>query len=90
MSATNAPSGPAKKKAGKGHISIDVRHCKGCRLCIEACPRGAIEISTTLNAGGYYPAQPIAEAVCTACGLCWQVCPDVAIEVYRDVEEDAQ
>ncbi len=71
------------------HIVIDVERCKGCYLCITACPHGLIEKSDCLNNAGCYPARPgaSAEIRCTACGLCWQVCPDVAIEVYKKEKE---
>lgn len=72
----------------KGYIEIDREKCKGCHLCIPACPRDLIEISTRLNASGYYPAAPKQTIECTACGQCWQVCPDVAITVYRNIKED--
>ena len=72
----------------KGRIEIDGERCKGCQLCISACPKDLIEVSDRLNAAGHYPAVPKATLLCTACGMCWQVCPDTAITVYRNVKED--
>lgn len=65
-------------------IVIDTERCKGCYLCIEACPNDLIEISHRPNAAACYPVRLIPEAECTACALCATVCPDAAIEVYRD------
>lgn len=74
----------------KGRIEIDPERCKGCQLCIHACPGKLIEVSTRLNAAGYYPAVPKVTLECTACGMCWQVCPDAAIAVYRSVKESKE
>ena len=70
-------------------IEINFERCKGCYLCVDACPKHLIEEGTELNASGYYPARTTAETTCTACALCATVCPDVAIEVFKDVEDPA-
>ena len=72
----------------KGTITIDRELCKGCYLCIAACPNELIEVFDELNQRGYYPAY-YAEgnnknSKCTGCATCALVCPDVAIEVYRE------
>jgi 2-oxoglutarate ferredoxin oxidoreductase subunit delta len=76
-----------KEREQKGYIEIDRERCKGCHLCVTACPKGLIETSDCLNASGNYPAVPKNTVECTACGMCWQVCPDVAITVYKNVKE---
>lgn len=68
-------------------IIIDSERCKGCCLCIEACPRNCIEQGRRPNAAGNFPAQFVADAECLACALCALVCPDVAITVLRSVDE---
>lgn len=68
-------------------IEIDFERCKGCYLCIEACPTKIIEVSDRLNAGGCYPVRQTEGGECTACALCARVCPDAAIEVYREIKE---
>ncbi len=73
----------------KGFIKIDRELCKGCGLCIAACPKGSIRISNKLNLKGYGPAEYIEShrarnRKCTGCALCAIICPDVAIEVFRD------
>jgi 2-oxoglutarate ferredoxin oxidoreductase subunit delta len=64
-------------------ITIDNDICKGCALCIEACPKKCLEISKEFNKAGYHPAAFVGEERCTGCGFCYQTCPDVCIEVYK-------
>ena len=64
-------------------IEVDTIRCKGCELCIPACPRGVIALSKTFSSSGYYPAEMAKPEACTGCMLCAYVCPDVAIEVYK-------
>lgn len=70
-------------------IIIDSERCKGCYLCIDACPRNCIEQNGAPNAAGYYPVQFVAGSDCLACALCGMVCPDVVITVLRDVDDGA-
>ena len=68
----------------KGKITIDMELCKGCELCISACPKELIQMAKTLNSSSYYPAEFINNNnECTGCALCAIACPEVAIEVYR-------
>jgi len=66
-------------------IVIDEARCKGCALCIIACPRNLLRLSEKLTRQGFLPAEMPAgcERDCTSCALCAQMCPDVAITVYR-------
>lgn len=68
-------------------IEIDRERCKGCYLCLDACPKDAIETSAQLNSAGYYPACPVERGQCTACAMCARICPDAAITVYKEVKE---
>ncbi|MDR1930128.1 MAG: 4Fe-4S binding protein [Treponema sp.] len=68
--------------ARKGKIVIDRELCKGCYLCIRACPVKALERDTELNQGGIYPCRAVLAEKCIACGNCYEVCPDVCISVY--------
>ena len=69
--------------ARKGKLSIDRELCKGCLLCVRACPVKVLEADTELNQSGSYPAKAVQEDKCIACGNCYEVCPDVCIEVYE-------
>jgi NAD-dependent dihydropyrimidine dehydrogenase PreA subunit len=64
-------------------LKIDVDECKGCGLCVEACPPKAISMSEHLNHYGYRTAM-YAGAGCTSCGICFMACPEPgAITVMR-------
>ena len=65
-------------------ISVDDSFCKGCGLCVDACPVHIIELDDdTITAKGYHPAQLIDEAACVGCAACATMCPDTAITVER-------
>jgi 2-oxoglutarate ferredoxin oxidoreductase subunit delta len=72
------------KKSIAGKISIDGALCKGCGLCVWACPKGVIARGGVPNAGGVFPAVAGGEG-CIACGMCFAVCPDCCITVYKRV-----
>ncbi|RIV23116.1 4Fe-4S dicluster domain-containing protein [Alicyclobacillaceae bacterium I2511] len=59
--------------------------CKGCGLCIDACPRHIIQFSDGLNVKGYHAATVLEENMkeCTGCTFCAIMCPDVAIAVNK-------
>jgi 2-oxoglutarate ferredoxin oxidoreductase subunit delta len=65
----------------KGTLVIDVELCKGCELCIAACPPTVLEMSREVNAMGYR--YPVLHEGCTGCTACQLVCPDAVFEVYR-------
>jgi len=74
---------PDQKKF-QGEIKIDEEKCKGCKICVNFCPNGAIGISEKINKKGVYPVQIKDKGKCTGCGICFLVCPDVAIEIYNE------
>ena len=56
--------------------------CKGCELCITACPQDSLGLSEKINLKGYRYAVLVQDN-CTGCVNCALVCPDAAITVYR-------
>ena len=68
--------------ARKGKIIIDRESCKGCLLCVRACPVKVLEADSEPNSSGSYPAKAVYAQKCIACSNCYEVCPDVCIEVY--------
>jgi 2-oxoglutarate ferredoxin oxidoreductase subunit delta len=70
-------------KRDRGLLRIDTDECKGCGLCIEACPPRVIQLGERLNAYGYRTASYLG-AGCTGCGMCFLVCPEPgAVTVLR-------
>ncbi len=64
-----------------GSVVIDSETCKGCALCIPACPPAVLSMSTDVNSRGYR--YPELAPGCTGCRACQLVCPDFCIEVLR-------
>jgi 2-oxoglutarate ferredoxin oxidoreductase subunit delta len=57
--------------------------CKGCGLCVLACPKKCLKVSRKLNNQGYNIARLKDEELCNGCALCAEMCPDVVIEVWK-------
>ena len=69
----------------KGWIEVDELYCKGCELCVSACPQDVIRLDMQhLTPKGYHPVKIISEG-CTGCAICALVCPEAALTVYREV-----
>jgi len=64
-------------------IKIDKEKCKGCQLCINACPEGLIDFSGPFNSFGLKVVKFKDGKKCKGCMLCAIVCPDCAIEVFK-------
>lgn len=61
-------------------INSDI--CKGCKLCIVACPTNVLVISEKLNSKGFHFSEYIGEG-CIGCGNCFYTCPEPsAVTVY--------
>jgi 2-oxoglutarate ferredoxin oxidoreductase subunit delta len=67
----------------RGTVTFNVETCKGCELCIEACPQESLQLSPKINQQGYHYAVLIKDN-CTGCTNCALVCPDAVITVYRE------
>ena len=65
------------------HVEIREDRCKGCGLCIRACPKKILEFSEKINLIGYHPVSCVKKEECIGCAMCARTCPDVAIEVYK-------
>lgn len=67
----------------RGKVTIDADECKGCGVCVDACPPKCLLLAPELSAYGVHPARYTGEN-CSGCGICFYVCPEPgAITVYR-------
>ncbi|HWR22519.1 MAG TPA: 4Fe-4S binding protein [Feifaniaceae bacterium] len=65
-------------------VTINFERCKGCGLCVRACPKHIMRLSPAkLNEKGYHPAEVTDMAACIACAACARTCPDVVIRVEK-------
>lgn len=72
-----------------GAIDINTERCKGCGLCISACPKNLISlVEREVNKHGYPFVTVNDNAVCTGCASCGIICPDGCITVYRKKKGD--
>lgn len=77
-----SPNTPGSTVTVRGTVVIDVEACKGCDLCIDACPPRVLEMTThKVNIKGYR--YPRLLAGCTGCQACAQICPDFVFQVYK-------
>lgn len=87
MAATDPtdPTDTAASRVSRGTLVIDTERCKGCELCIAACPPSVLEMSAEVNEMGYR--FPVLHVGCTGCTACQMVCPDYVFDVYRFKKE---
>jgi 2-oxoglutarate ferredoxin oxidoreductase subunit delta len=65
-------------------VTFKNEECKGCELCVEACPKKIVMMRTDIiNNKGYHPAGIIEIESCTGCGFCAMICPDCVIDVEK-------
>ena len=58
--------------------------CKGCSLCVDACPKGCLAIAADkINKKGYSPAVMEHPDKCIGCAFCATMCPDCIIKVEK-------
>ena len=71
-----------------GAVTINAERCKGCDLCVVACPVNVLALQPKeVNNRGYHFAFTANPDACIGCAACATVCPDACIEVYRVVEK---
>ncbi len=69
------------RRVSQGTVVIDRERCKGCELCIPACPPEVLRMSDARNELGVH--YPELLPGCTGCSACLLVCPDFCFEVFR-------
>ena len=65
----------------RGTVVIEVDRCKGCELCIPACPPQVLSMSDDFNQLGFHV--PVLHPGCTGCEACQLICPDWVFTVFR-------
>jgi 2-oxoglutarate ferredoxin oxidoreductase subunit delta len=65
-------------------ITIDSDLCKGCGICIEACPKKVYVLSKSRNSYGSASPEAAFKNQCIICRLCEKLCPDAAINVEEE------
>ena len=87
---TEGPAARSTAPAPSPTLSVDWRpldiasdRCKGCELCIGACPQHVLALDERIvNALGYHPIRLTDSTGCTSCALCARICPDAVYTVY--------
>ncbi len=65
-------------------LTINTHLCKGCGLCVTACPKQILAVSKTKsNDKGYFVVEELDPSKCIACAFCATMCPDCVITVER-------
>ena len=70
-------------------LTLNKNKCVGCGMCMQVCPREAIEVTITPRAEGEEAKRPtvtFSKEKCTYCGICEAVCPFAAVTITIDGE----
>jgi 2-oxoglutarate ferredoxin oxidoreductase subunit delta len=67
-------------------VTFQKDSCKGCGLCVAACPKGIVKLSREINSKAYNYAEIDEMSKCTGCGFCAAMCPDVVIKIEKEVD----
>lgn len=71
-------------KKVQGYVEVNVQRCKGCDVCVNACPEDVLERQPReVNERGYHYVYMKYPDACTGCANCGVVCPDGVLTVYR-------
>ena len=65
-------------------VTFNTDNCKGCGLCVDACPKSILAIAEDrINSKGYSPAVMMDQEKCIGCAFCATMCPDCIITVEK-------
>ncbi len=65
-------------------LTFEKELCKGCGLCVDACPKHILAVSkTNSNSKGYFVVELLSPESCIGCAFCATMCPDCVIKVEK-------
>ncbi len=65
-------------------VTFRTERCKGCGLCVTACPKKIVVIANdVINEKGFHPATVNDMEACIGCASCAIMCPDCVIKVEK-------
>ncbi len=68
----------------KGAVVVDTERCKGCDLCVVACPSDVLALNKKeVNNKGYNFVYVDHPDNCIGCANCGYVCPDGCLTIYK-------
>ena len=71
-------------------LDISADRCKGCELCVTACPKHVLELDVSVvNVLGYHPVRLSDADACTSCAFCARICPDGVFTVWAPPKREA-
>jgi 2-oxoglutarate ferredoxin oxidoreductase subunit delta len=74
---------PAMAKV-RGTVTVNTERCKGCNLCVVACPSDVLELHPReVNDKGYHYVYMKQPEECIGCANCGIVCPDGCLTIYK-------
>jgi 2-oxoglutarate ferredoxin oxidoreductase subunit delta len=69
-------------------LLITSDRCKGCEICVHACPKHVLALDVAVvNGLGYHPVRLTDADGCTSCAICARVCPDAVFTVIARAKE---
>jgi 2-oxoglutarate ferredoxin oxidoreductase subunit delta len=74
----------------KGTVVINEQLCKGCGLCVVACPKQVLSQAKEVNSKGYHYSYMEKPDQCIGCANCGIICPDGVITVYKEKTSDKE
>ena len=75
---------PEELVTPKGHrLTIIRQFCKGCRICVDFCPTGTLDLDDRFKVKVAHPEK------CIGCLMCELRCPDMAIFVEKGAKPQA-
>ncbi len=83
MSDRHGKKADGRTEVKMAKVSFNESLCKGCGLCVGACPKKIVALKDELNPKGYHPAGVTDMAACIGCAFCATMCPDCVITVER-------